>query len=62
MTDGWEVIETDKRRRLVAALQKIAHGREDCGRPLAGEDARHIARALLTDLQINWTAAANEGE
>lgn len=34
---------------LLAALQRIARGRSDCGRPLSGEAAREIARQALVE-------------
>lgn len=39
----------------VKALCKIARGRADNRRPLAGEDARQLARETLVDLGINWS-------
>lgn len=41
---------------LLAALQRIARGRSDSGRPLAGETAREIARqALVESGNDDWT-------
>ncbi len=39
---------------LVAALQAIARGRHDNGRPLSTEDARQIARRALTTRGVGW--------
>lgn len=35
-------------------LKKIATGRADGGRPLGGEDARQMARVVLTKYGIKW--------
>lgn len=40
---------------LAVALSKIARGRTDCGRPIAAEAARQLARGALTDLGLDWT-------
>ncbi len=40
---------------LALALSKIARGRDDCGRPLAGEKARQLARDTLVELGLDWT-------
>lgn len=37
------------------ALAKIARGRKDSGRPLAGEVARQIARKAMTDMNRSWS-------
>lgn len=39
---------------LAVALSKIARGRPDCGRPIAAEAARQIARGVLTALEMDW--------
>lgn len=39
---------------LVDALVAIARGHRDCGRPLAGEYARQLARVALIDLGLTW--------
>ena len=36
------------------SLGRIARGRTDCGRPLAGEKARQLARGAMIDLGLNW--------
>lgn len=43
---------TDK---LTTALQKIAHGRTDCGRPLSGSNAQGIARDALFESGLGWS-------
>jgi len=40
--------------RAVEALQLIARGRLNGGRPLAGEDARQLAREALTESGVRW--------
>ena len=39
---------------LREALQRVARGRVDCGRPLAAEDARQIAREALHRTDNDW--------
>ena len=42
--------------RFAEILGKIAHGRTDCGRPLAAETARQMARDILTECGVNtWS-------
>ena len=38
----------------IVVLCKIAHGRTDNGRPLAGETARQLARDMLVEHGVNW--------
>ena len=40
--------------RFAEVLRKIARGREDCGRPLAGETARQMAREVLDEQGFGW--------
>lgn len=50
----------DEQRALVAedisvfTLKQIARGRKDCGRPLGGQYAQHLARLALVSLQEDW--------
>lgn len=46
------------RGELAEALGEIARGRKDCGRPLAAEAARQIARRALGRQGIGWPAGA----
>lgn len=39
---------------LAVALSKIARGRDDCGRPLAAEYSRQLAREVITELGMDW--------
>lgn len=39
---------------VLAALRQIACGRKDCGRPLAGEASRQIAREALVKIGEKW--------
>ena len=55
-----EAMESD--RPLVDALATIARGRVDCGRPLAGEDARQIARRALIKVGHSWNKPKTELE
>ena len=42
--------------RFAEVLGQIAHGRTDCGRPLAAEIARQMARDVLVECDINaWS-------
>ena len=45
---------------LEAALGEIARGRNDCGRPLAAETARQLARDALIRLGAGWSARGSE--
>ena len=40
--------------RLLDVAVRIARGRHDCGRPLAAETARQLAREALTKLGEDW--------
>ena len=40
--------------RMLTALGLIARGRADCGRALAAEDARQLARDALDELGLRW--------
>jgi len=40
--------------RLVMAMKEIAAGRLDCGRPLAAETSRQIARKVLVSIGEGW--------
>jgi hypothetical protein len=42
---------------LAECLKAIARGRTDCGRALAREETRQLARTTLTTLGIDWTPA-----
>ena len=42
--------------KMMTAVQRIANGRTDCGRPLAAEVARQIARAALIDVGEKLTS------
>lgn len=44
---------------MAVALSKIARGRDDSGRPLAGEAARQLARGTLIDLGLDWSHVLN---
>ena len=46
--------ERRKRESFMSALQAIARGRGDCGRPLSGEKARQIARKVLAESGYGW--------
>lgn len=46
---------TDPTATLHAALAEIARGRTNCGRPLAAEKARGIARKALVAAGMEWT-------
>jgi hypothetical protein len=39
---------------LLEALMRIAQGRTDCGRPLAAETSRQIAREALVKAGVSW--------
>lgn len=39
---------------FAVALSKIALGRDDNGRPLAGETARQLARDALIERKLDW--------
>ena len=56
MADRIEAAEAENERlcEAVLALAQIARGREDCGLPLAREEARQIARKTLTELGLGW--------
>ena len=43
-------------RDFAEALAKIAQGRTDCGRPLAAEDSRQLARRTLLAHGLDWKA------
>jgi hypothetical protein len=43
---------------LIEALQKIAHGRRDNGRSLAGPTSMSIARDALSRAGLDWSSAA----
>jgi len=47
----------DENRKLATALQRIARGRSDCGKPLAGAAAREVARAALIGTGNDFAAA-----
>ena len=47
--------------RLIRALQQIAHGRVDNGRPLGAHDAQFIARRALTDLGLPFDSKTIQG-
>jgi len=40
---------------LAVTLSQIARGRADCGRPIAAEDARQLARGALIELGLDWS-------
>lgn len=39
---------------MLDALRVVALGRTDCGRPLAAEKSRQVARSALTALGETW--------
>lgn len=39
---------------ILIALGAIARGRTDCGRPLAGETARLLAREAFVESGLDW--------
>src|SRR4051812_34051282 len=41
---------------LITALQHIAHGHTNCGRPLGGSTAQGIARDALFESGLGWSA------
>jgi len=43
---------------LIFALQQIAHGRFDNGRPLSAANAQGVARNALAANGIDWSKAA----
>ncbi len=53
---------TTKEREFIARLLdvavRVARGRHDCGRPLAAETARQLARDALTKLGEDWRLPA----
>lgn len=53
------MLPADAVTAVVSALQKIALGRGDCGRPIAAENARQLARNTLIDVGERWAIAAN---
>jgi hypothetical protein len=48
--------------RLILTLAKIARGRGDSGRPLAGETARQLARDVLIEQGITWPRQRDPGK
>jgi len=60
--DDEEMRVTIKEREFIARLLdvavRIARGRHDCGRPLAAEAARQLARDALTKLGEDWRLPA----
>ena len=44
----------DGHNKLAVALSKIALGRTDCGRPLAAEAARQLARDAIIESGMDW--------
>lgn len=40
--------------KLVEVLGKIARGRTDCGRPIAAETARQMARDVMLECGVHW--------
>lgn len=48
------VAEKEFLTRLLDVAVRIARGRHDCGRPLAAEVARQLAREALTKLGEKW--------
>lgn len=51
------VVSTGAADKVLAALRAIAKGRADCGRPLAAEKARQIARECLVAIGEDWRGA-----
>jgi hypothetical protein len=50
-------VTADQAQLLVIALGAIARGRADCGRPLAAETARQLARAAMIECGLQWPQA-----
>lgn len=49
--------------RFAEVLGRIAHGRVDSGRPLAGETARQMAREVLIECGVNtWRPNDDAGK
>lgn len=48
------VAAIDGHNKLAVALSKIALGHIDDGKPLAGEEARQLARSAILDLGMDW--------
>lgn len=48
--------------KFVEVLGKIARGRADCGRPLAGETSRQLAREVMHECGVAWPAHERKPE
>lgn len=48
------LLEQEFITKLLTVVTRIALGRHDCGRPLAAEVARQLARETLTELGEGW--------
>jgi ABC-type arginine transport system permease subunit len=48
------VVSTGMADKVLGALRTIARGRTDCGRALAAEKARQIARECLVAIGEDW--------
>lgn len=59
MTDDI-LISAQDAQRMLRALQKIAAGRLDCGRPLPSYDAREVARQSLIAVSATWSKPMTE--
>lgn len=46
---------TDLCLQLIGALQQIAHGRPDNGRPLSASNAQGVARDVLFECGLGWS-------
>lgn len=49
--------ERQMRELYEDVLERIARGRTDCGRPLAAETARQLARRVLLSAGRSWSKA-----
>jgi hypothetical protein len=48
------LVDVERIGLFLDALKRIAKGRCDCGRPMAAEEARQLARETLIEGGVSW--------